>query len=251
MKKNIPKLTVGNWSLITDQGIRHMFKPVILESNQHALDFGCGLGGVACYLAKNHGMRVTALDVNEKMIARNQKNLPEELTDLVTYVYTEPNVLLPFEEDTFDIVYSKGVLVHLTDENIKRMFHEFFRVLKAGGTLVILDWLSAKEGEWCEKVHQLCAMEPLILFPRTEMNYFNDLKAAGFKNIKMLDDNPVSYQWNLEIIDRLQEPVYKRKYIQELGEKIHENALKGYQLIGEATRTGDALVRRFIAKKFI
>lgn len=43
---------------------------------------------------------------------------------------------LPFEEDTFDLAFSRSVLEHLPDPN--KTFQEFARVLKKGGQLVLV-----------------------------------------------------------------------------------------------------------------
>ena len=43
-----------------EQGIEEMFSGIAL-SGKSALDIGCGLGGVAFYLASQHNMQVTVL----------------------------------------------------------------------------------------------------------------------------------------------------------------------------------------------
>jgi len=106
------------------------------------LDVGCGLG----YAASQYGMRfntsVHGIDYSGKMIegARIllQKNFPE-LAPRVEFGIASVTEL-PFDDNTFDVVTSHRCLMALLDWELqKKALMDIHRVLKPGGTLVLME----------------------------------------------------------------------------------------------------------------
>jgi ubiquinone/menaquinone biosynthesis C-methylase UbiE len=96
------------------------------------LDAGCGRGRVAIQAAAMGGS-VTAVDVSAEMLGIAEESarharVPVEfkLADLHD---------LPFDDDTFDLVFHLEILLHLEDP--QRVLTELGRVLKPHGTLVL------------------------------------------------------------------------------------------------------------------
>ena len=81
-----------------------------------------------------HAAHATGIDLTERAISLTGERLslnsvaPEKYTLLATDAEN-----LPFDDDSFDIVYSWGVLHHTPDTD--RAFREAFRVLKPGGSI--------------------------------------------------------------------------------------------------------------------
>lgn len=103
--------------------------------NQNFLEIGCGGGGHSSYF-KKMGANITSVDLTpERVISTAKKFSLIEPTDkgLVCVADAEN---LPFKNDSFDIVYSNGVLHH--SENTGKCFEEVYRVLKPSGTAVIM-----------------------------------------------------------------------------------------------------------------
>ena len=118
---------------------RHMAAvemPLAELAGKRVLEIGPGAGGHSALFAK-HGAIMTSLDITfSRARATNAKfRLMGEIADGCQAVQGDSE-LLPFADDTFDIVYSNGVLHH-TDDTIKAV-DEVRRVLKPGGRAVIM-----------------------------------------------------------------------------------------------------------------
>lgn len=99
------------------------------------LEIGCGGGGHSSFF-KKMGAIITSIDLTpERVISTAKKfSLIEPIDQGLVCVADAEN--LPFGNDTFDIVYSNGVLHH--SENTDKCIEEVYRVLKPNGTAVIM-----------------------------------------------------------------------------------------------------------------
>ncbi|MFO7321149.1 MAG: class I SAM-dependent methyltransferase [Chloroflexota bacterium] len=93
------------------------------------LEVGCGLGKLTTLLAKS-GAKVTAFDLSEMStyVARERAKL-DGVVEQTTFC-TAAGEQLPFADETFDVIFGKGVLHHLKAGPSRP---ELFRVLKRGG----------------------------------------------------------------------------------------------------------------------
>ena len=97
-----------------------------------ALEIGAGTGYFTLNLAQLGLIeRPTATDISPGMLATLAASAKEVGVDVRT-VRTEAETL-PFEDESFDLVFGHAVLHHIPD--LKRAFGEFARVLRPGGTL--------------------------------------------------------------------------------------------------------------------
>lgn len=97
------------------------------------LEIGCGRGDFLLAF-RSAGMDCCGVDVSE-----SSAELLQDVDFSKCDITSEP---LPFEGDTFDVVYHKSLLEHLYDPNY--LMEETYRVLKPGGIVIILtpDWIS-------------------------------------------------------------------------------------------------------------
>ncbi|MDN3506532.1 MAG: methyltransferase domain-containing protein [Simkaniaceae bacterium] len=228
------------------EGIDFMFKDLPIQGKK-ALDIGCGLGGVAYHLATKYEMDVTGLEINSWMVKEAERNTPAEIKPRLTFVLSTNNASLPFENDSFDIVYSKGVLCHV--ENKRELFKECHRILKPGGLLVINDWLSPTKGKWGGYVQRLVELEGLSLYAESIEGYLEVLGEAQFTDVEVLDLTEKYAQYNEEIVRELKKPEKEEAFIRSFSQQLHKEAIEGYDAIARAMRTGEGLVTQFTAIK--
>jgi len=108
--------------------------PLADLSGKHVLEIGPGGGGHSC-LFKKYGAQVTVADITpERALSATRKLSLMDGPESVGFNADGEN--LPFADNTFDFVYSNGVLHH--SENTDQCVAEVFRVLKPGGTAVIM-----------------------------------------------------------------------------------------------------------------
>jgi len=226
--------------------IDEMFHGIELN-NKIALDVGAGLGGVAFYLAKRYQTQVTGLEINPWLVEESTSRTPVDLSNKVNFMLYSDSAHLNFQTNHFDIIYSKGVLVHL--ENKSPLFKELYRILKPGGKLIINDWLSPVQEQWNNKVKELCESEGFAFYAVSPSNYSDLLQQAGFKHIQHQDKQAVYAQYNQSIADWLRNETNAELFKARFGSKAWEEALWGYQLIAASMQEGELLVSLFHAQK--
>jgi len=100
------------------------------------LEVGCGTGFMACRLAEERGSHVVGVDISSRMIESAQDRARRrQVEDRVTFEVADA-CELPFEADTFDVVFTQFVTVFLDK---KKALQEFVRVLKPGGYVGIAE----------------------------------------------------------------------------------------------------------------
>ncbi|MFV1959899.1 MAG: methyltransferase domain-containing protein [Planctomycetota bacterium] len=110
------------------------------EPGARVLDLGCGCGVdvlVAARLVGSEGKAV-GLDLSPEMIAFPRAMASDDVPENASFVEGAVEHL-PFDDASFDMVTSNGVLNLATDKD--RVFREAARVLRPGGTFVVADLL--------------------------------------------------------------------------------------------------------------
>lgn len=99
------------------------------SSGKKTLDYGCGSGCSTVFLAEL-GLEVEGVDICPYMLkeAENIKNIPFQLIQ---------SAKLPYENDSFDIIFSSFVLFEIASKReLVDVFEEIYRVLKPGGIFI-------------------------------------------------------------------------------------------------------------------
>jgi ubiquinone/menaquinone biosynthesis C-methylase UbiE len=102
-------------------------------SGKKVLEIGCG-GGIDSAEFARHGALVTSTDFTEIGVKTTGDLLRE--ANLPVNVMQSDATALQFEDNTFDCVYSFGVLHHIPE--IRKALSEIQRVLKPGGRLMVM-----------------------------------------------------------------------------------------------------------------
>jgi ubiquinone/menaquinone biosynthesis C-methylase UbiE len=97
------------------------------------LEIGCGLGTDGAQFAQA-GADYTGVDLTEAAVDLARKRF--EMFDLPGKFQTADAEQLEFADETFDIVYSHGVLHHTPEP--KKAIREIHRVLRTGGRAVVM-----------------------------------------------------------------------------------------------------------------
>lgn len=100
--------------------------------NKKILDVGAGTGRLAIPLARR-GAAVTACDISKEMLARLKNKIKTKIKNLE--IVEGDAEVLPFADQTFDIVVAAFLLVHIKDP--RRVFDEVYRVLRPGGLFLV------------------------------------------------------------------------------------------------------------------
>jgi len=102
--------------------------------NKRVLDAGCGTGIFSVIFASKGASQVLGTDISQGSL-ETARNLREKF-NLQNVEFLEEDMLqLPFEDDSFDIVWAWGTVHHTT--NPFKAIDELARVLKRGGSLLL------------------------------------------------------------------------------------------------------------------
>jgi len=121
--------------------------PRVMEFARHAgeqvLEVGGGMGTDLAQFAAN-GAIVTDVDLSGGHLQIAQENF--RLRGLTGRFVHHDAEALPFDDDTFDVVYSNGVLHHTP--NTQRAVAEILRVLKPGGRAIVMFYAESSLQYW-------------------------------------------------------------------------------------------------------
>lgn len=113
------------------------------SKDMRVLDCGAGYGGAARFLAREHGCKVTCLNLSDVQNARNREMTKaqglDHLVDVVHGSFEE----IPSPPEAFDVVWSQDAVLHSGHKD--RTISQMARVLKPGGHLVMTDPMQADD----------------------------------------------------------------------------------------------------------
>ena len=108
-----------------------------IDKNTRIIDLGGGFAGSARHLASKYGCHVAVLNLSEAENERGRKmNKEQGLEDLIDVVDGSFDDI-PFDDATFDIVWSEDAILHSNDR--EKVVEEAARVLKPGGEFIFTD----------------------------------------------------------------------------------------------------------------
>ena len=159
------------------------FEIMPLETGQHVLDAGCGIGGTSRYLAGEHGCTVQGLDLTPAYIDV-AKVLSERVGLGDRCDFQVASVLdMPFADETFDAAVTFHVAMNI--ENRATFYGECRRVAKSGAKLCLFD---VRKGPSAGMVYPVpWAETEATSFLRTADETETLLQQAGFMVIERVN----------------------------------------------------------------
>ena len=141
------------------------------------LEPGVGLGD-HLRVFKKRGFIVQGLDISPR-----SKQLSPDLNIDIIDVNDEK---LPFEDSSFDIIYSKSFIEHLDDPF--NFVNESFRILRPGGTMITLtpDWVTNYKKFYDDYTHKS---------PFSKISLKNIKTASGFEGVNAFTFRQLPYTW--------------------------------------------------------
>ncbi len=129
------------------------------------LEIGCGSGAFTTFVAREVGPKgqTFALDIQPEMLEQLRAKLsrPENQDIKNTQLVNNNAYDLPFEDNSFDLVYMVTVLQEIPDKT--RALGEARRVLKSGGILAITELLADPDYVFKRATVKLCQKEGFVL----------------------------------------------------------------------------------------
>jgi ubiquinone/menaquinone biosynthesis C-methylase UbiE len=175
---------LGQTSWVTTEESNEIPQLLDLRSNSSALEVGCGSGGYALYLAEKVGCRLVGLDINALGVRNaNQLALARGLTSEIRFEQCDASKNLPFDDNTFDAVFSNDVLCHLPRR--PEVLGEMFRILKPGGRMLFSDALVVGGLLSHEEIATRSSIGFYVYSPPGENERL--IERAGFRQVRVTD----------------------------------------------------------------
>jgi arsenite methyltransferase len=158
-----------------------------IKAGETVLDLGSG-AGFDCFLAaKNVGPqgKVIGVDMTDEMVEKARDNASKGSYKNVEFRKGEIENL-PVDDGTIDLIISNCVINLVPNKD--KAFEEAFRVLKAGGRLMVSDIVILKKLPDFVK-NSIEAYVGCVSGASTKDRYLNSIKAAGFEDVTVIDES--------------------------------------------------------------
>lgn len=165
---------------LTDRAVRL----ADLRKDMAVADIGCGTGSTAAYLAARYHINVIGVDPSAALIERGQAMHP------TVHFLKSDCAQLPFDDESMDACIAECSLSVM--ENLEDSLRQIFRVLKAGGMLIVSD-IYAKETSRDTNKNSLIA---------TEKKLQTAMETCGFSVVLSEDHTPALKTFVLELAER-------------------------------------------------
>ncbi len=165
------------------------------------LDVGCGLGGPCRMLADKYNCQATGIDLsNEYIRTANKLSKLVNLNNKTTFIQGNATEL-PFEDNTFDVVWTQHVQMNIPDK--KKFYSEIIRVLKTGGYFLFYDVLKKGDGEISYPMPWASNANLSFLFKAKEIDVI--LKEFGLTKEQSTDQTQAGIDFFDSLVARLKE----------------------------------------------
>lgn len=211
--------------------VRRMLKGYASLEGKRVLDIGCGTGRWSQYF---HGLgaRVTGIDVSRDLLEDNKKRIQGiEFLEMSA-------CRLDFPDNTFDLVNSVTVLQHIPYEIQAKALDEICRVLKPGGSALIVE--GTREDETLVYKYS---------FPHSTRGWIAQFTSRSFRLIRHeKNTNPFLLNSYFSMRDRALKSIK-----QSLGEKTADLSdpldTSSYDAISRDRKYGEAHKKHLAARK--
>ncbi|XP_017572374.1 phosphoethanolamine methyltransferase isoform X1 [Pygocentrus nattereri] len=202
-----------------------------LSPGQKVLDVGCGIGGGDFYMAKNFGVEVLGMDLSANMVEIAMERAVQEKLPSVQFEVSDATKRT-FPEGTFDVVYSRDTILHITDK--LELFRKFHSWLKPGGKVLISDYCCG-EKPWTPAFQEYVKQRGYILY--TPQRYGKFLEEAGFSNVRAEDRTAQFIQVIKDELKRAEE--IQDEFIQEFSQEDYDAVVNGWTEKLQRCEAGD------------
>lgn len=189
-----------------------LYSPYVDLKGKDMLDAGCGPGGKTIFFSEQGVRSITGIDIDPERIELAKKFAQQK--GATTIQLREANLAeLPFEEDSFDIIFLNDVVEHIQRPILKKALQECKRVIRPGGKICLEfpPWTAIDAAHLYDYIHiPWCQV---FFSDRTLMNVLRRLTP---------DDQPItkmSYEQHYLELNKITYGEFK-KFAQELDFKI-------------------------------
>jgi SAM-dependent methyltransferase len=159
----------------------------LLTGNRRVLDAGCGAGRMLPLLAEL-GCVAEGVDLSPEMVRRGRSDHPEFVTQVASITD------LPFEDSSFDGVFSWYSTIHGDDEALATALSEFRRVLRPGGLVLVAFQSGSGVQDLSEAYRRQGHDVALVRYRRSAGEVVDALRGAGLSEVARLERQAAEHE---------------------------------------------------------
>jgi ribosomal protein L11 methyltransferase (prmA) len=153
------------------------------NKDKKILEVACNMCTTAIGLAQKFGCKIEGVDLDEAALEKARANIAMHGLQDKIHVQRANAMVLPFEDESFDIVINEAMLTMLPVQAKMKAVAEYFRVLKPGGFLLTHDvMLTTEDSE--AVLQQLREAINITVTPLTKQGWKNVFLDSGFRNVE-------------------------------------------------------------------
>ena len=166
-----------------DKLAAYLFRKFGMQKGQKILEPGCGRGEFL------NGFRKIGMDVYGCDLSHHAGEDLDGIEVKQTDIENEP---LPYDDNYFDVVYSKSLLEHLWKPD--HYLHEAKRILKPGGKIITLapDWEANYKTYFDDYTHRT---------PFTKVSLHDIYRICDYENVQVIKFRQLPIVWKLPILN--------------------------------------------------
>lgn len=235
----------GFLSVGGEDSIEKIFSNIPLKGKK-ILDFGCGVGGTALYLAKHFECEVIGFDISADII-KEAKKKSENVSVKGSVNFVCDQNLEMFPKSSFDIVFAKESLLHV--RNKKNIFKKIYQLLNGHGSqFIIYEWFK-KQATYSALMKKFLKFDGLDIFLITPELCQKMLLDIGFKKVDYKDDSQNELRETLEVVRRLNTDLLGKLASKYGAEYIHKYCIPSWKMQAEVIKKGELLIGKMMAMK--
>src|ERR1700722_19204270 len=201
------------------------------------LDIGAGLGAIDRLLVTQHGAgSVLGIDPAPVLLKQMDVRMAQaQLADRIQSLCVTPGPL-PFESESFDVVFSKDAIVHIPDK--AALYADIRRILRPGGRFIASDWLRGGTGAYSAEMLEYFRLEGIAYNMATLDDCAAALKQAGVVDVEVRDRN----EWYFALAQRELEAMeghLKPVIIERIGAERAEHFVANWRQLVLVLRRGE------------
>ncbi|MFD1196716.1 class I SAM-dependent methyltransferase [Seohaeicola saemankumensis] len=188
------------------------------------LDIGCGTGGTDIVIARDlEPERLVGIDIEPFLIDKGRKNIASAELEKVVDLRLVDAGPLPFEDQSFDIVFSKDSLIHFEDK--ATLYREVFRVLRPDGLFAASDWLRSPDADELEGYNEWRSLTGHSFSMQTAEETKAEMIAAGLEQVKTRDRNKWYSKTAAQEVKMMESDEWRSQYVAVFGEEGYAKGL--------------------------
>lgn len=188
------------------------------------LDIGCGVGGPAIVIARDLAPKLlVGIDVEPFLVEKGRQNIADSgLNGVVDLRLVEVGPL-PFEDQSFDVVFSKDSLIHVKDKTA--LYKEVLRVLKPNGQFAASDWLRSVDAEELAGYNEWQSLTSLNFSMQTVEETKTEMIGAGLVDVKTRDRTKWYSETATQEVEMMESDKWKNQFAAAFGEESYAKKL--------------------------